>query len=357
MGGDAEQCGAMASQDDNGSWKAGSIAERRAARCGFSLTPRLNTVRFRGVSPVSSPAARSPYLLTIPPGLSPAALLDSPVLLSNSQSQASPSIGKIRWLHVDQEIAASDDVAPPISCVQSDESQSQVHSSVLADNLISADGKNEFLDIVNQEIEFGCQVCPPIDGVTVEPPVLNGDQTELCPSAGKRADEYNWRKYGQKHVKGSSTNKDEEPILNSKQGSEYKNGAEWNIDGPSSSSIVTELSESLSTAQEKHPDLLTLKGKQEIASTLTKQIDEEDVATQGTRSIEDDSEDPEIESKRMKKGAFLIETSSTSLSVREQKVVVQAISEVDILDDGYRWRKYGQKVVKGNPNPSIPICS
>ncbi|KAI6668095.1 hypothetical protein NL676_032968 [Syzygium grande] len=26
-------------------------------------------------------------------------------------------------------------------------------------------------------------------------------------------------------------------------------------------------------------------------------------------------------------------------------------SEIDILDDGYRWRKYGQKVVKGNPNP------
>ena len=36
---------------------------------------------------------------------------------------------------------------------------------------------------------------------------------------------------------------------------------------------------------------------------------------------------------------------------REPRVVVQTMSEVDILDDGYRWRKYGQKVVKGNPNP------
>ncbi|XP_057958754.1 probable WRKY transcription factor 26 [Malania oleifera] len=34
----------------------------------------------------------------------------------------------------------------------------------------------------------------------------------------------------------------------------------------------------------------------------------------------------------------------------EPRVVVQIFSEVDILDDGYRWRKYGQKVVKGNPN-------
>lgn len=40
--------------------------------------------------------------------------------------------------------------------------------------------------------------------------------------------------------------------------------------------------------------------------------------------------------------------SSTS---REPRVVVQTKSNIDILDDGYRWRKYGQKVVKGNPNP------
>jgi WRKY DNA -binding domain len=33
--------------------------------------------------------------------------------------------------------------------------------------------------------------------------------------------------------------------------------------------------------------------------------------------------------------------------------VVQTTSDVDILDDGYRWRKYGQKVVKGNPNPRL----
>lgn len=40
-----------------------------------------------------------------------------------------------------------------------------------------------------------------------------------------------------------------------------------------------------------------------------------------------------------------------SRTVREPRVVVQTISDIDILDDGYRWRKYGQKVVKGNPNP------
>jgi hypothetical protein len=65
-----------------------SIAERRAAWRGLDrpiLPPRVTTARFRsngGPSPLSSPAAamRSPCLV-IPPGLSPAALLDSPVLL------------------------------------------------------------------------------------------------------------------------------------------------------------------------------------------------------------------------------------------------------------------------------------
>ena len=43
--------------------------------------------------------------------------------------------------------------------------------------------------------------------------------------------------------------------------------------------------------------------------------------------------------------------SGATRAIREPRVVVQTTSEVDILDDGYRWRKYGQKVVKGNPNP------
>lgn len=47
-------------------------------------------------------------------------------------------------------------------------------------------------------------------------------------------------------------------------------------------------------------------------------------------------------------------------SIREPRVVVQTVSEVDILDDGYKWRKYGQKVVRGNPNPRyvmFMVCS
>lgn len=40
-----------------------------------------------------------------------------------------------------------------------------------------------------------------------------------------------------------------------------------------------------------------------------------------------------------------------SRNIREPRVVVQTTSEIDNLDDGYRWRKYGQKIVRGNQNP------
>lgn len=47
--------------------------------------------------------------------------------------------------------------------------------------------------------------------------------------------------------------------------------------------------------------------------------------------------------------------SSSRVTVAEPKVVVQTRSEVDILDDGFKWRKYGQKVVKGNTYPRLSI--
>ncbi|CAO2176922.1 unnamed protein product [Urochloa humidicola] len=34
-----------------------------------------------------------------------------------------------------------------------------------------------------------------------------------------------------------------------------------------------------------------------------------------------------------------------------RKVAFKTRSEVEVLDDGYRWRKYGKKLVKNSPNP------
>jgi len=45
------------------------------------------------------------------------------------------------------------------------------------------------------------------------------------------------------------------------------------------------------------------------------------------------------------------DTTGVNMSTRESRIVVQTSSEVDLVNDGYRWRKYGQKLVKGNANP------
>ncbi|XWS30517.1 hypothetical protein CRYUN_Cryun24cG0124600 [Craigia yunnanensis] len=37
--------------------------------------------------------------------------------------------------------------------------------------------------------------------------------------------------------------------------------------------------------------------------------------------------------------------------IRKSRYAFQTRSQVDILDDGYRWRKYGQKAVKNNKFP------
>jgi len=36
---------------------------------------------------------------------------------------------------------------------------------------------------------------------------------------------------------------------------------------------------------------------------------------------------------------------------REVRVAFMTKSEIDHLEDGYRWRKYGQKAVKNSPYP------
>ncbi|CAK9271761.1 unnamed protein product [Sphagnum jensenii] len=48
--------------------------------------------------------------------------------------------------------------------------------------------------------------------------------------------------------------------------------------------------------------------------------------------------------------------------VREPRYAIQTRSDVEIMEDGYKWRKYGQKAVKNSPHPrsyyrcTIPKC-
>lgn len=47
----------------------------------------------------------------------------------------------------------------------------------------------------------------------------------------------------------------------------------------------------------------------------------------------------------------LIKKGSLEKKVKKHRYAFQTRSQVDILDDGYRWRKYGQKAVKNNKFP------
>nr|AGR40498.1 WRKY2 transcription factor [Artemisia annua] len=87
------------------------------------------------------------------------------------------------------------------------------------------------------------------------------------------------------------------------------------------------------------------------STTFSNDEEEDDRATHGSVSLGYDGEGDESESKRRKVEAYAADVTGATRAIREPRVVVQTTSEVDILDDGYRWRKYGQKVVKGNPNP------
>ncbi|KAI3929026.1 hypothetical protein MKX01_029555 [Papaver californicum] len=68
--------------------------------------------------------------------------------------------------------------------------------------------------------------------------------------------------------------------------------------------------------------------------------------------------DDEPKYKRRKKENKSSDTGIISQGVQEPRVVLQGTTDAEIIGDGFRWRKYGQKVVKGNPFPrSYYRCS
>lgn len=458
-----------------------SIAERRAEKCGFNAQS-LNTALFRTTSPLASPAARSPRL-TIPPGISPAALLDSPIMLPNTQALPSPTTGtfKPHCNHDNSMLSSltaedgdrSSDIGSTFEFMRSGDLNSLSGFSSFADQginyqaLVSVQPPMDFefpQDFLKADLTQNSAVDLSTDVKVLSNIISNAncvdlqmhhseastDQTSLprepicredvgthhlmerdqkvpCPLMGTARtseDGYNWRKYGQKQVKGSEyprsyykcthpncqvkkkvershdgqiteiiykgTHNHAKPQLNRRAslgsafstsdmsemgegsgacvkiegGSVWRNiqsgskdikvGSDWRADGlegTSSTSVVSELSDPLSATQGKSLCVFESAETPELSSTLASHDDDEDRATQGSISLGDDADEEESESKRRKKESCLIETNLASRAVREPRVVVQIESEVDIVDDGYRWRKYGQKVVKGNPNP------
>jgi hypothetical protein len=189
-------------------------------------------------------------------------------------------------------------------------------------------------------------------------------------------DGYNWRKYGQKHVKGSefprSYYKCTHPNCEVKKLFERSHDGQitemiykGRHDHPKPQPSRRNSAGSMMYAQEERSDKMSsLVGRDDKSMTIYGQtshtIDPNGIPehshvmvngdnTEGVHEEGEDDEDPFSKRRRMDLGVNDI--TPVVKPIREPRVVVQTLSEVDILDDGYRWRKYGQKVVRGNPNP------
>ncbi|XP_077211490.1 putative WRKY transcription factor 3 [Tasmannia lanceolata] len=343
-------------------------------------------LRFKQSRPFSLAIAQSP-LFTVPPGLSPASLLDSPGFFPSGQ-------GPFRMSH--QQVLAE---------VTAKAAQSQSHVPIRTEYPSSLSAATT--------ASLACTTGPSVNATPLKQmPVLTSEtKTTTMESQGvshfdqrsqqptltvdKPADDgYNWRKYGQKQVKGSeyprSYYKCSHPSCPVKKKVErsldgqiteiiYK--GQHNHERPQPNrrakeggllpSVPSELNGNTNLAVDSEKCSIGQTGNlsrsyeiidgpsvsrrdQESGIVTTEQLSgssdgEEEVGDADVRR--DDGDDNEPDPKRRNINLQVNESTSSHKTVTEPRIIVQTTSEVDLLDDGYRWRKYGQKVVKGNPHP------
>lgn len=70
---------------------------------------------------------------------------------------------------------------------------------------------------------------------------------------------------------------------------------------------------------------------------------------EGSKGYEAQEDEPR--SKRRKNENQSNDATISEEGLVEPRIVMQSFTDSEILGDGFRWRKYGQKVVKGNPYP------
>ncbi|XP_058081902.1 WRKY transcription factor SUSIBA2 isoform X2 [Magnolia sinica] len=342
-----------------------------------------NAARYKSMSPAKLPISRT-TCLTIPPGLSPTSLLESPVLLSNIKASAASNYQQCKpFVQAQGQHQSQTFSSPPVLMKDVEGSSHDLTLSVTASNVpaYTATLRNTApTEVASDESqqrhdsERGTQALQS-DHKGPSPLVTNDKSSE---------DGYNWRKYGQKLVKGSefprSYYKCTHPNCQVKKQLErsydgqitdiiYKgthdhpkpqSGRRLMV-GPTVSSQVEERSDGFSSlingeaktlnAHGQTPHQIDPNGTPELSPISASDDDIEGVAPRSNKIGDevDDDDDPESKRRKMENGG--IDVTAVGKPIREPRVVVQTLSEVDILDDGYRWRKYGQKVVKGNPNP------
>nr|TKR71222.1 WRKY transcription factor 1 [Populus alba] len=193
-------------------------------------------------------------------------------------------------------------------------------------------------------------------------------------------DGYRWRKYGQKLVKGNefirSYYKCTHPSCQVKKQLECSHDGKLadivyigEHEHPKPQPNLPQAVGCDPSIVEEKPDNLLLSGVEEsqapnpIEPTTTSQISTvtssefvKRVLSEPNRIRDEIDDDQRL--KQRKKGDCNDDSTPLDKPTGEPRLVIQTKCEVDTVSDGYRWRKYGQKLVKGNPNPrSYYRCS
>lgn len=207
---------------------------------------------------------------------------------------------------------------------------------------------------------------------------ITEDRSQQPLNVGKRVDDgYYWRKYGQKRVKGNKfpqiyykctcpgcpARKNVERSLSGKVSKTVyrdehnheppnrgKKGSTTNLTG---SSIHNNRGSS-DLAASQFSSNRTKREQQEASSLLTtiEHMSEGSDSEEVNSGTGDDEPEPERDH-RLRKLTEVQDSepaaATSHRTVRESRVSFQMESEVDPLDDGYRWREYENKFVKGDP--------
>ncbi|KAL0354348.1 UNVERIFIED_CONTAM: WRKY transcription factor SUSIBA2 [Sesamum angustifolium] len=225
-------------------------------------------------------------------------------------------------------------------------------------------------------------------------PVVPGSQSDVESTPSKvlekgSDDGYNWRKYGQKLIKGNefirSYYKCTYPNCQAKKQVEKSHDgcktdinylgqhhhqkpqhspqitSAFQVRAPETPTVTASKGDLLSDAEpiidhhisNQHTAPTETSGQSTVARSA------DSVARSAPCSNNDSNDkDDQPDSKRQKKEITSADDNVLNRPNSDSRHVVQTLSEVDIVNDGYRWRKYGQKLVKGNPNPrSYYRCS
>lgn len=335
---------------------------------------------FKQSRPMNLVIARSP-VFTVPPGLSPSGFLNSPGFFSPqspfgmshqqalAQVTAQAVLAQSHNMHMQPEYQPVSYEAPTERLVeQPSYAQNEAPEQQVAAPVSEArNAQMETSEIAHSDKKYQPSSLP------IDKPADDG---------------YNWRKYGQKQVKGSEyprsyykcthlncpvkkkverapdghiteiiykgQHNHEKPQANRrvKENNSDLNG-NANVQPKSDSNSQgwfgnsNKISESVpdSSPPEPESDLTSNQGaiRPRPGSSESEEV--------GNAENKEEGVDCEPNPKRRSIEPAVPEVPPSQKTVTEPKIIVQTRSEVDLLDDGYRWRKYGQKVVKGNPHP------